>query len=66
MRSIQERGWANVLGIEVEAINMEGAVCRIAALLNEGTSGYICLAGVHGIMEAQRHPEIADVYTPRS
>ena len=62
MRSTGKRAWANVLGVEVEAIDMKGAITRIAAFLKEDIRGYICLAGVHGIMEAQRSPAIADVY----
>lgn len=41
---------------------MEEALERIAAELRERRKGYICLAGVHGIMEAQRHPDLAAIY----
>ncbi len=45
---------ANVLGIGVSAINMAGALHLSEALLRERGKGYVCLTGVHGIMEAQR------------
>ncbi|HUI84621.1 MAG TPA: WecB/TagA/CpsF family glycosyltransferase [Candidatus Binatia bacterium] len=45
---------ANVLGVGVSAIDMEDALRRSEALLAEGRKGYICVTGVHGIMEAGR------------
>ena len=53
---------ARVLGISVEALNMERAVERIASELEEHHKGYVCLAGVHGIMEAYRDPCLAAIY----
>ena len=53
---------ANVLGIEVDAIDMEGAVSRVAAVLNGVRKGYVCVAGVHGIMEAQSRDPLAQAY----
>jgi N-acetylglucosaminyldiphosphoundecaprenol N-acetyl-beta-D-mannosaminyltransferase len=43
-----------VLGIGVSAINMAEALQRSERLLRERGKGYVCLTGVHGIMEAQR------------
>ena len=46
----------NVLGVRVSAINMEEAV-RLADLhVQTGRSGYVCVTGVHGVMEAQTDP----------
>lgn len=45
---------ANVLGVGVSAINMPDAVRRCENFLHEHRKGYICVTGVHGIMEAQR------------
>lgn len=45
---------AYVLGINVEPLDMSRALERIQEALAAGTKGYICMAGVHGIMEAQR------------
>jgi len=52
----------DVLGIRVEPLEMESAVARIADELDLRRKGYICLIGVHGIMEAQRDPCLAQVY----
>jgi N-acetylglucosaminyldiphosphoundecaprenol N-acetyl-beta-D-mannosaminyltransferase len=45
---------ANVLGIGISAIAMDDALRRSDRLLQQGGKGYICVTGVHGIMEAQR------------
>lgn len=52
---------ANVLGIGIDAVNMQQALAKIAQELEQRRKGYICLAGVHGVMEAQRNPEVARV-----
>jgi N-acetylglucosaminyldiphosphoundecaprenol N-acetyl-beta-D-mannosaminyltransferase len=51
-----------VLGIPVEPLDMESAVARIQAECDAERKGYVCLIGVHGIMEAHRNPELAQVY----
>lgn len=53
---------ANVLGIQIDALDMQGALARISSALAARQKGYICMAGVHGIMEAQRRPELKKVY----
>jgi len=53
---------ASVLGIPVEPLDMESAVARVNEELQSGRNGYICLIGVHGIMEAQRDPHLAQIY----
>jgi N-acetylglucosaminyldiphosphoundecaprenol N-acetyl-beta-D-mannosaminyltransferase len=53
---------ANVLGIRVDPLDMERALARIAEELDARRKGYACLIGVHGIMEAQRDPRLAEVY----
>ncbi len=45
---------ANVLGVGIHAINMSQAVKLLDAALREGRKGYVCVTGVHGVMEAQR------------
>lgn len=45
---------ANVLGVGVSAINMAEALRLSERLLRDHAKGYVCLTGVHGIMEAQR------------
>lgn len=53
---------AKVLGISVEPLDMESAVARVKEELENRRKGYVCLLGVHGIMEAQRDPDLAQIY----
>jgi N-acetylglucosaminyldiphosphoundecaprenol N-acetyl-beta-D-mannosaminyltransferase len=57
-----KRKTAEVLGVRVEPLDMESAVARVNEEFEAQRSGYICLIGVHGIMEAQRDPVLAQIY----
>ena len=46
-------GRANVLGIGISAINLDLAGAAVAAALERKARGYVCVTGVHGVMEAQ-------------
>ncbi len=46
----------NVLGVGVHAVNMERALSVLDSALANSRKGYICVTGVHGVMEAQRDP----------
>jgi N-acetylglucosaminyldiphosphoundecaprenol N-acetyl-beta-D-mannosaminyltransferase len=48
---------ANVLGVGVHAIDLHSAAGIIENAVREGTKGYVCATGVHGVMEAQRDPQ---------
>lgn len=48
---------ANVLGVGVSAINMEQTVNLFQSWLDNATHGYVCVTGVHGVMEAQKDPQ---------
>jgi len=43
----------NVLGVGVHVLNLPSALDKIAAAVRERRKGYICVTGVHGVMEAQ-------------
>jgi N-acetylglucosaminyldiphosphoundecaprenol N-acetyl-beta-D-mannosaminyltransferase len=53
---------ANVLGIAVDAVNMEQALARIEQDLQQRRKGYVCMVGVHGVMEAKRDPSLARIF----
>jgi N-acetylglucosaminyldiphosphoundecaprenol N-acetyl-beta-D-mannosaminyltransferase len=57
---------AKLLGISIEALNMELTLKRISGELEGRRKGYICMAGVHGIMEAHRNAELAAIYAGSS
>jgi len=44
----------NVLGVGLSAINLKLAIEAISQALANKTKGYICVTGVHGVMEAQQ------------
>jgi len=44
----------NILGVGVSAINMEAALRAVRAAIETRRRGYVCVTGVHGIMESQR------------
>ena len=43
----------NVLGVGISALNLESALAEIADAIAARRKGYICVTGVHGVMEAQ-------------
>jgi len=49
---------ANVLGVKISAINMRLAVDLVEHSIAIGNRGYVCVTGVHGVMEAQRDPRL--------
>jgi len=46
----------NVLGVGISVLNLQTALTAIAAAIRERRKGYICVTGVHGVMEAQDDP----------
>ncbi len=43
----------NVLGVGISVLNLQTALAVIAVAVRERRKGYICVTGVHGVMEAQ-------------
>ena len=46
---------ANVLGVGIHAVDMRTAVEFLEKCLSSGTRGYVCVTGVHGVIEARRN-----------
>ena len=61
-----DRPLADVLGISIDDVDMDRALDRVQALLQSRRKSYICVAGVHGVMEAQRSPALRKVYAGAS
>lgn len=59
--AVCETPYANVLGVRVSAINMERAVELADQWIRARRPGYICVTGVHGVMEAQRHRDFREI-----
>jgi N-acetylglucosaminyldiphosphoundecaprenol N-acetyl-beta-D-mannosaminyltransferase len=49
---------ANVLGVQISAIDMAGAVALADRLIRSGERGYVCVTGVHGVMESQSDTDL--------
>lgn len=58
-----EEPHASVLGVQVDALDMATALNRIETALAARQKGYVCMAGVHGIMEAQRNHEVKRAFS---
>lgn len=52
----------DVLGVDISAINMTMAVDEITRWIETRESHYVCVTGVHGVMEAQRDPELLAIH----
>ena len=52
----------DVLGVGVSAIDMPAAVDRIEGWIRQGSRNYICVTGVHGVMESQRDAELRRIH----
>jgi len=52
----------DVLGVGISEINMELAVAEIARWVEEREQHYVCVTGVHGIMESQSDPDLMRIH----
>ncbi len=51
----------NVLGVGISVLNLRTALEAIAAAVRERRKGFICVTGVHGVMEAQNDPALRKI-----
>jgi N-acetylglucosaminyldiphosphoundecaprenol N-acetyl-beta-D-mannosaminyltransferase len=59
MPSEQRR--VNILGVGIHTLNMHGALRESELLLERGERGYVCVTGVHGIIEAQADEQFRNI-----
>jgi len=52
---------ANVLGVGIHAVDMHRAVEVFKSAVQDHRKGYVCVTGVHGIMEAQTNPTFRSI-----
>ena len=52
----------DVLGVYVSAINMDDAIVRLERWIMEGRRQYVCVTGVHGVMECRRDPSLRKIH----
>lgn len=53
---------ANILGLKVSAINMAQALSIIDGWIARRQQRYICITGVHGVMESQRDERLRQIH----
>lgn len=51
----------NVLGVGISVLNLQSALAAMAGAIRERRKGYVCVTGVHGVMEAQEDPDFKRV-----
>lgn len=63
---ISQRPFANILGVAVEALDLELALSRVSNALRSKGKGYVCAVGVHGVVEALSDPSVAHAFAEAS
>jgi len=59
---VRPAGQVNVLGVGVHVVDMKSTAVLFEREIRNGGKGYVCLTGVHGIMEAQRDFSLKSVF----
>jgi N-acetylglucosaminyldiphosphoundecaprenol N-acetyl-beta-D-mannosaminyltransferase len=52
----------DVLGVEISAVNMEMTLDTVIGWVMSNDRQYVCVTGVHGVMESQRDRELAAIH----
>ncbi len=52
----------DVLGVRVSAINLPQAVDAVRHWISVGDRHYVCVTGVHGVMESQKDSELREIH----
>ena len=52
----------NILGVGISAVNMQSALDVIDDWITNGTRSYVCVTGVHGVMESRRSEALRRVH----
>ncbi|MFC7476232.1 WecB/TagA/CpsF family glycosyltransferase [Dankookia sp. GCM10030260] len=55
-------GKVNILGVGVSAIRMQDATATLEQWIARRSPGYVCITGVHGVMESQRDPTLKAIH----
>ena len=60
--SAMQRRRVDVLGVHISALTMTSAVARVAEWIASGRQHYVCVTGVHGVMESQADGTLRDIH----
>lgn len=51
-----------MLGVRVSPVNLPGALARMESWIQTRSPNYVCVTGVHGVMESRRDPRLRDIH----
>lgn len=52
----------DVLGVGVSCLTLDSAVEEVSGWVDRGEHRYVCVTGVHGVMECQRDPQLLGIH----
>jgi N-acetylglucosaminyldiphosphoundecaprenol N-acetyl-beta-D-mannosaminyltransferase len=52
----------DVLGVRISAVGMAEVTDAVERWIEKGERRYVCVTGVHGVMESQRDPALRDIH----
>jgi len=52
----------DILGVGVSPINLDDAIATIERWISEGSRNYVCITGVHGVMESRRDQHLRRIH----
>ena len=52
----------DLLGVQISAINMEQALDIVDDWITSGSRNYVCVTGVHGVMESRRDEHLRRIH----
>ena len=52
----------DILGVGVSPINLDDAIATIERWISEGSRNYVCITGVHGVMESRRDQRLRCIH----
>lgn len=52
----------DILGVEVSAIDLDDAVSTVEHWIATRRKSYVCITGVHGLMESRKDPTLRDIH----
>ena len=52
----------DILGVHLSAVDRSTAVDEVVRFVDERARTYVCVTGVHGVMESQRDPILAEIH----
>lgn len=57
-----DRDRVNVVGVGVSPVDLDRALATVGGWVESSESAYVCVTGVHGVMESRRDPVLRDIH----